>query len=164
MIFISIDDNEQAQLKLLCDEIFGQKNMLANLIWKSKSGGAADSRYIAVDHEYILVYGVHPDNIKPFMDNQADVTTSYNQKDENGEYALDRLDKQSIRYSKSLDYEIIGPDGQVYRPRHKNPQPPNATWRWSRETIRERYGELVFKNGNVYTKTTEKKRLYLGAC
>ena len=158
VIFISIDDNEQAQLKLLCDEIFGQKNMLANLIWKSKSGGAADSRYIAVDHEYILVYGVHPDNIKPFMDNQADVTTSYNQKDENGEYALDRLDKQSIRYSKSLDYEIIGPDGQVYRPRHKNPQTPNATWRWSRETVRERYGELVFRNGNVYTKNYRKEK------
>ena len=157
VIFISIDDNEQAQLKLLCDEIFGQKNMLANLIWKSKSGGAADSRYIAVDHEYILVYGVHPDNIKPFMDNQADVTTSYNQKDENGEYALDRLDKQSIRYSKSLDYEIIGPDGQMYRPRHKNPQTPNATWRWSRETVRERYGELVFRNGNVYTKNYRKE-------
>ena len=158
VIFISIDDNEQAQLKLLCDEVFGGKNMLAALIWKSKSGGAADSRYFAVDHEYILVYSAYSDNIKPFMDNQADVTTSYNQKDENGEYALDRLDKQSIRYSKSLDYEIIGPDGQIYRPRHKNPQKPNATWRWSKETVRERYNDLVFKNGNVYTKNYRKEK------
>lgn len=157
VIFISIDDNEQANLKLLCDEIFGRKNLLANLIWKSKSGGANDSRYFAVDHEYILVYGFRPDAIKPFMDNKADVTTHYNQRDEKGEYSLDRLDKQSIRYSESLDYEIIGPDGKAYKPRHKDPLHPNATWRWGKTTVQERYGELVFLKGNVYTKNYKKE-------
>lgn len=157
VIFISIDDNEQANLKLLCDGIFGQKNMLANLIWKSKSGGANDSRFFAVDHEYILVYAFRADNVTAFMDNQAEVTTSYNQKDEKGEYSLDRLDKQSIRYSESLDYEITGPDGLIYKPHHKDPNHPNATWRWSKTTVQERYDELVFKNGNVYTKNYRKE-------
>lgn len=157
VIFISIDDNEQANLKLLCDEIFGKCNLLANLIWKSKSGGANDSRYFAVDHEYILAYGFRTELIKPFMDNQAEVTTQYNQRDEKGEYSLDRLDKQSIRYSESLDYEITGPDGKIYRPRHKDPLHPNATWRWGKATVRDRFSELVFKNGNVYTKNYKKE-------
>ena len=157
IVFISIDDNEQANLKILCDEIFGRNNMLATLIWKSKSGGANDSRFFAVDHEYILVYGLMPHIITPFMDNQAEVTTQYNQRDEKGEYSLDRLDKQSIRYSESLDYEIIGPDGKSYYPKHKDPSRPNATWRWSKSTVSERYDELVFKNGNVYTKNYRKE-------
>ena len=157
IIFISIDDNEQANLKLLCDGIFGQDNFIANIIWKSKSGGANDSRYIAVDHEYVLCYGKKISTLSQFMDNKAEVTTAYNLKDENGEYALDRLDKQSIRYSDSLNYEIIGPDGKSYFPQHKDPNNPNATWRWSKETVRERYNELVFNNGNIYTKNYKKE-------
>lgn len=156
VIFISIDDNEQAQLKLLCDEVF-VNGYIATLVWKSKSGGANDSKYFAVDHEYILVYSSHPLVVPPFMDNQSEVSTSYNLSDEKGDYSLDRLDKQSIRYSESLDYEITGPDGQIYRPRHKNPLRPNATWRWSRQTVQERFDELVFKNGNVYTKNYRKE-------
>lgn len=156
VIFISIDDNEQAQLKLLCDEVF-VNGYIATLVWKSKSGGANDSKYFAVDHEYILVYSLHPLVVPPFMDNQSEVSTSYNLSDEKGDYSLDRLDKQSIRYSESLDYEITGPDGQIYRPRHKNPLRPNATWRWSRQTVQERFEELVFKNGNVYTKNYRKE-------
>lgn len=157
VVFISIDDNEQANLKILCDEIFGRNNLLATLIWKSKSGGANDSRFFAVDHEYILVYGLMPNLLNPFMDNQAEVTTQYNQRDEKGEYSLDRLDKQSIRYSESMDYEIIGPDGKSYFPKHKDPSRPNATWRWSKSTVAERYDELVFRNGNVYTKNYRKE-------
>ena len=50
VIFISIDDNEQAQLKLLCDEVFGEENFVANIIWKSKSGGANDTSAIVCTH------------------------------------------------------------------------------------------------------------------
>ena len=54
VIFISIDDNEQAQLKLLCDEMFGEQNFIATLIWSA--GRKNDSKYISVSHEYILCY------------------------------------------------------------------------------------------------------------
>ena len=54
VIFISIDDNEQAHLKLLCDEIFGRQNFIAQLIWSA--GRKHDSRYISISHEYILIY------------------------------------------------------------------------------------------------------------
>lgn len=157
VIFISIDDNEQANLKLLCDKVFGDKNMICNFIWKSKSGGANDSRYVAVDHEYIICYAKNADRVSRMNDKFAEVSTSYNMKDEKGEYALDRLDKQSIRYSDSLNYEIIGPDGKSYWPKHKDPNNPNATWRWSKEHVQQSMDELVFKNGCVYTKNYRKE-------
>lgn len=156
VIFISIDDNEVHNLRLLMNEIFGEENFVAELIWKSKSGGANDSRYIAIDHEYILCYAKNADNLPQFIDKNAVVTTSYNLKDERGEYALDRLDKQSLGYIESLDYPIVGPDGTIYTVEHKNQDVKVARWRWSEETVTDRYDELVFKNGYVYTKNYKK--------
>ena len=54
VIFISIDDNEQANLKLLCDDIFGEENFVSNIVWSA--GKKNDSKYISNSHEYILVY------------------------------------------------------------------------------------------------------------
>lgn len=54
VIFISIDDNEQAQLKLLCDEVFGQENFVAQLIWEGANKN--DARQIGIAHEYVFVY------------------------------------------------------------------------------------------------------------
>lgn len=157
VIFISIDDNEVHNLRLLMNEIFGEENFICEFIWKSKSGGANDSKFIAVDHEYILCYAKHADYLNFKLDKNATVTTSYNLEDEKGKYALDRLDKQSIRYSKSLDYEIVDSEGNIYKPAHKNPNEPNASWRWGKETVKERFNELVFKDGFVYTKNYQKE-------
>lgn len=157
VIFISIDDNEVHNLRLLMNEIFGEENFICEFIWKSKSGGANDSKFIAVDHEYILCYAKHADYLNFNLDKNATVTTSYNLEDEKGKYALDRLDKQSIRYSKSLDYEIVDSAGNIYKPAHKNPNEPNASWRWGKETVKERFNELVFKDGFVYTKNYQKE-------
>lgn len=157
VIFVQCDDNEQAYLKVLMDEVFGRENFITNFIWKGKSGGANDSRYVAIDHEYILCYSKNAIQLFFNLDKDANVTTSYNLEDEKGKYALDRLDKQSIRYSKSLDYEIKDNEGNSYFPKHKDKNNPNATWRWGKETIKERYDELVFKDGNVYTKNYQKE-------
>ena len=158
VIFISIDDNEQANLKLLCDETFGVKNYVSTLIWKSKSGGANDSSSFGVDHEYLLCYASKIENLHLNNDKNAAVTTSYNKVDENGKrYALDRLDKQSLGYLASLDYPIIGPDGKEYVVEHKDPFNKKARWRWGQETVKERYDELVFIYPYVYTKNYEKE-------
>ena len=156
VILISIDDNEIENIIKICNEIYGENNFIATLIWKSKSGGANDSRFFAIDHEYIVVFAKNAEKLTLNIDKEAIVTTSYNRKDENGEYALDRLDKQSIRYSPALDYEIIGPDGKGYFPQHKDPKHPNATWRWSKENVKLNYDKLVFENGCVYTKNYKK--------
>ena len=156
LIFISIDENECYQLKILCDEIFGSRNFITDHIWKSKSGGAGDASFVATDTENILLYAKNKEYLKIENDEEAIVTTSYNRIDDDGNrYALERLDKQSIRYSESLDYTITGPDGTEYKPQHRNPAQPNATWRWGKDTVRERFDELVFESGNVYTKNYE---------
>lgn len=157
VIFISIDDNEVHNLRKICDEVFGEGNFIAELIWKKKSGGANDSKFFAIDHEYIFVYAKNIDNLVINIDKNATVTTSYNLKDEKGLYSLYRLDQQSIRYSKSLDYEIKDKEGISYYPKHKDMNNPNATWRWGKETVKERYEELVFKDGFVYTKNYQKE-------
>ena len=156
-IFISIDDNEQANLKYLCDEIFGASNFVSNMIWKNKSGGANDAKNIACDTEYILVYAKNISNLKLNKDADAKVTTSYNKVDDDGRrYSLERLDKQNLGYQPSLDFPIIGTDGKIYTVEQKNPDKKLARWRWSKETVQQRYSELVFKYPYVYTKNYEK--------
>lgn len=56
VIFISIDDHEVSHLRIMCDHIFGEDNNIATLIWQQRKGGGNDSRFVAVDHEYILIY------------------------------------------------------------------------------------------------------------
>ena len=66
VLFINLDENEHAYCKIICDEIFGRSNYIGDLIWQKRKGGGNDSRYIAIDHDYILVYAknkskeVHP--------------------------------------------------------------------------------------------------------
>ena len=155
-IFVSIDDNEQSNLKLLMDEVFGEDNFISNLIWKSKSGGANDSRFFATDHEYVVVYAKNTNFFALSLDTNGESSTSYNNEDEKGQYSLERLDKQSIQYSESMNYEIVDPEGNKYFPKHIDPTKPNASWRWGKTKVKEKYDELVFKNGNVYTKNYKK--------
>lgn len=155
-IFISIDDNEVHHLRLLLNEIFGPENFIAQLIWKSKSGGANDSAFFAIDHEYIICYARNAKSYKLNLDREAEVTTNYPLADERGEYGLERLDKQNLGYISSLDFPITGPDSQVYTVEQKNPEKPQARWRWSKATVTERMSELVFKEGKVYTKNYKK--------
>jgi len=157
VILVSIDDNEVHHLRLLLDAVFGPSNFLAQFVWKSKSGGANDSANVAVDHEYVVAYARDLGRLVVGPDLGATVTTSYGHEDENGRYALERLDKQNLQYSPSMDYEITGPDGTVYRLTHRDPAHPNATWRWSRAAVEQRMGELVFRDGNVYTKNYAKE-------
>lgn len=56
VIFISIDDHEQASLKEICDEVFGESNFLANLVWKRRTSSALDQSKCSTDHEYVFVY------------------------------------------------------------------------------------------------------------
>ena len=55
-IFISIDDNEQANLKLICDEIFGGGNFVADVIWQKKYTQSNDAKYLSTTHDFILFY------------------------------------------------------------------------------------------------------------
>ena len=152
VIFISIDDNEQANLKRLCDEIFGEENFVGEFIWKKKQGGGNDSNIIVVEHEYIISYikGNKSDFIFNLDANYKLNDNLYPFRDQKGEYGLVTLDKSSIRFSDSLVFEIKSPNGDRFYPRViKGKQ---SCWRWSKAKVEENYSELVFKDGKVYTK------------
>jgi adenine-specific DNA-methyltransferase len=157
VICVSIDDNEVANLVKLCEEVFGADNHLATFIWKSKSGGANDSGEVAVDHEYVVCFSRTNSGSALGLDPGAVATTSYSNEDEHGRYALERLDKQNLQYSASLDYDLVGPDGSIYQLRHRDPSRPNAVWRWAKERVERDIDRLVFKGGHVYTKNYEKE-------
>ncbi|WP_066802674.1 site-specific DNA-methyltransferase [Moraxella oblonga] len=84
VIFISIDDNEQAQLKLLCDEIFGEGNFVGQIANINNPKGRSDQKNIATSHEYILVYQKTSDLILNGFKAEEHITKRYNKKDENG--------------------------------------------------------------------------------
>jgi adenine-specific DNA-methyltransferase len=56
VLFVNIDEIEHAYLKVLLDEIFGRKNFIGDIIWKKRKGGGNDSRFFAIDHDYIIVF------------------------------------------------------------------------------------------------------------
>jgi adenine-specific DNA-methyltransferase len=134
VIFISIDDNEQANLKLLMDEVFGEGEFVGELIWTNKEGGGgSDSKNIKVKHEYILVYAKDSINLN-IQGEECKEDESYNKEDkykeERGRYKLIKLNSFSIQYSQSLDYEIISPDNTIIIPSENGKR---GCWRWSRE-------------------------------
>lgn len=157
-IFISIDDHEHDNLRKICDEIFWENNFVCDMVWKSKSWWANDVVAVATDSENILLYSKNIQYFTVNPDRELEVTTSYNQVDEDWRrYALDRLDKQSLWYQASLDFPIKWPDWKTYTVEHKNPDNKVARWRWGADTVKERYNELVFKRPYVYTKNYEKE-------
>jgi adenine-specific DNA-methyltransferase len=151
VIFISIDDNEVAQLRLLMDEVFGEENFVAEMVWKKKQGGGNDSKSIVVEHEYIIFYSKKQESINLNLDkNHVLDDALYPNKDIDGEYGLITLDKSSIQFSQSLVFEITDKNGNVYFPRIiKGKQ---SCWRWGKKTVEKDFDKLVFKDGKVYTK------------
>jgi adenine-specific DNA-methyltransferase len=160
VIFVSIDDNEQANLKLLMDEIFGEGNFVAEIIWANKEGGGgSDSTHFKVKHEYISCYARNK-YLFSINGEMCIEDSSYNYEDsfveERGKYKLIKLNSFSIQYSASLDYPITLPNGNTIFPSEDGKK---GCWRWSREKYDwgKKEGFIEFKdnqNGKlwVYTK------------
>ena len=83
VIFVSIDDNEQANLKLLMDEIFGEENFIVGFIWQKGAGTQNDNKYVAVSHEYVLLYAKNKENCTLYkLPPTKEMLKSYNLSDE----------------------------------------------------------------------------------
>lgn len=169
IIFISIDDNEQAQLKILCDEIFN-KNFIAIVPRLTKKGGKS-SDDISKNHDDILIY-VRTN--KATLKKIEHTDSGFKYKDvyfeERGLYKLNQtLDYDSLQYSSSLDYEIrledetIIPGGvtkEEMELRKKENPDRDFCWRWSKRLFEFglKNGFIVLKKYNnrpsrIYTKT-----------
>lgn len=92
VIFISIDNTEQATLRLLCDEIFGEKNFVGILIWRKKEGGGQADSYFVTEHEYILVYAKSGEF--QWKDEEISVDEAeFKKEDKNGKFTAIKLAK-----------------------------------------------------------------------
>lgn len=136
-IFISIDDNEQANLKLMCDEIFGAGNFVGNIIWQKRKGGGNDSFFFGVDHEYVVCYvkNTSCQKKKWRVPYEKDYLKRYKYEDEKGPYYFDTLSRPGL--NNPIVYDVVCPDGSIIK---------NGTWQVSKETFNEeiKSGEIDF--------------------
>ena len=110
IIFISIDDSEVRNLKNVCDDVFGAGNFIAQLIWQNKKGGGNDSKFIAIEHEYILTYTRNINSLENFYETYSeDYLKRYKEKDEHGRFFWDTFKRKSGKQY----YPITCPDGTL---------------------------------------------------
>ncbi len=116
VIFVSIDDNEQHRLRMIMDEIFGDSNFIAQLVWKKKYTGGKHSGHFVDLHEYVLVYGNRKEVDKFMIERPESEGRKFTKKDENfselGRY-YDRPFKSNLDSRKTLVYPITLPDGKT---------------------------------------------------
>lgn len=164
VIFISIDDNEVANLSKMCDEIFGSDNAIAVFPRLATKSGKTPLTFM-VSHDYVLCYTKSRHDIfvgQAFEDDSYKYSDEYEA--ERGRYNLKQpLDCNSISYSASLDYPIThegvtyypGSDYNKYLERQSGKHlPKDYAWRWSKELFEFglKNGWIVFQNGRIYTK------------
>ncbi len=152
VIFISIDDNEQANLKKLCDDIFGPNNFIADAIWRSKDNSNNDAKRFSTDHNHILVYSKQTSWQPQKLQDPSKRTHFKNpDHDPKGPY-FDGNPLNSPNYRENLIYELIAPNGNTITP-------PKNGWRWSESLMKQKIasGEISFNENQ----TNIRRRTYL---
>ena len=133
VIFISIDDNEQRNLKNICDEVFGASNFIAQLVWERAFSPKNDAKFISNSHDYILMYA---QNINLFTigrlprTEEANARYSNPDNDPRGVWQSDNMTVKT--YSPTGDYPITLPSGRVVEP------PAGRCWSLSAKAFAER--------------------------
>lgn len=133
VIFISIDDNEQENLKKCCDEVFGGQNFVAQLVWERAYAPKNDARFISNSHDYVLMYAK---NLASFIIGRLPRTEEANaryQNPDNDPRGVWKPSDLSVKtYNASCDYPITAPSGRVIEP------PAGRCWRLSKKAFLER--------------------------
>lgn len=140
-IFVSIDDNEASRLRCMMDEIFGEENFIANIVWNHTKQSKNDERYFSRHHNQILVFR-KSDQLKPFrFDRSEKDNANYSNPDgdPNGDWRPGDVRSPSLR--ETLKFPIKTPSGKLI-------QPPENGWRWSEDSVQEKIksGEIVFSS------------------
>ena len=136
-IWISLDDNEQAYCKVLCDEIFGRKNFVCNVIWQKKFSPQNDAKWLSDNHDFIIVYAKNKEIWRPnLLPRSLDMDARYKNLDDDPRGAWTSGDMLRKDVQKSGLYSVTAPDGTVYNP------PSGRSWRFPEY----KYKELLADN------------------
>lgn len=110
VICISIDEIEFPNLRKICDEIFGEDNHIADFVWQNKKGGGNDSKYVAVEHEYVLMYAKNEINLHNlFEPYKPSYLSRYKEEDKDGKFFWDTFRRKSGKQF----YPVTCPDGSI---------------------------------------------------
>ena len=133
VIFISIDDNEIENLRKVCDEIFGESNFVAQLIWERAYSPKNDARFISNSHDYVLMFAK---DINQFvigrLERTAEANSRYSNPDNDPRGDWKPSDMSVKTYNVESDYPITTPSGRVVEP------PAGRCWSLSKNAFFER--------------------------
>ena len=133
VIFISIDDNEQENLRKICDEVFGEHNFVAQLIWERAYAPKNDAKYVSNSHDYILMYAKNLDVFKiGRLPRTEEANARYSNPDNDPRGPWKSSDLSVKTYSAASDYPITLPSGRVVEP------PAGRCWSLSKNKFLER--------------------------
>ena len=135
-IWICIDDDESHYLKLLCDEVFGRQNFVANVIWQKKFSPQNDAKWFSDMHDHILVYAKNKEKWRPNLLPRTDEMDSRYKNPDNdhrGPWASSDLSVKT--YSANYDYPITTPSGKIINPTK------GRCWRTSKENFQKLVSE-----------------------
>ena len=136
VIFISIDDNEQDNLRKVCDEIFGGRNFVAQLIWERAYSPKNDAKFISNSHDYIIVYAKDIDTFKiGRLERTKEANARYSNPDNDPRGPWKPSDMSVKTYNAESDYPITTPSGRIVEP------PAARCWSLSRNAFRERLAD-----------------------
>lgn len=138
-IFISIDDNEYANCKLICDEIFGGHCFITDAVWRSSDNSNNNSLKFSEDYNHTLIYAKNPAWKPNFIDDSSKRKHFKNPDNDPRGPWFDGNPVNNPGWRPNLQFDITTPNGNIIK------HPQNG-WRWSMETIQEKLqtGELRF--------------------
>ncbi len=133
VIFISIDDNEVENLRKVCDEVFGEQNFIATLIWERAFAPKNDAKFISSSHDYIVMCAKRIENFKiGRLERTQEANARYSNPDNDPRGVWTSGDMLVKTYNKSCDYPITTPSGKIVNP------VPGRCWRFSEESFLEK--------------------------
>lgn len=144
VIFVSIDDNEVHNLRLMMNEIFGEENFVAQLIWNSATGGGIRSKFVNYSHQYILCYGRSLTDTESFWAPlSSEAISQYKNRDEKGLYREKDFAWRNSSQGVNQRYFIECPDGEKVQPKQ------GYIFRF----VEKRFNEALKHNHVVFKKT-----------
>ena len=136
VIFISIDDNEVENLRKVCDEVFGEQNFIATLVWERAFAPKNDAKFISSSHDYIIMFAKRIESFKiGRLERTQEANARYSNPDNDPRGVWTSGDMLVKTYNKSCDYPITTPSGKVVNP------VPGRCWRFSKESFQEKVKE-----------------------
>ncbi|EJG0976140.1 site-specific DNA-methyltransferase [Vibrio parahaemolyticus] len=150
-LWITIDDNEAHYLKVMCDEIFGRPNFIANAIWEKSDSPRMDANFFSSRHDHILVYAkdINSVVVRKQKLSLSDLPKHYNKVDEEGKpyylkplRAMGQADRREDR--PSMFYPILAPDGQEIFPKKQDGS--DGRWRWAPKKVEEELWRIEWTN------------------